>query len=239
MKKSSKSIAVCFVAAIFVLYFPAKAFATTVTVDFDAALTGVGSDPASDFDSDGMADGDEFAVLSTLLANDTIDLSSGTATGQVQAGVKQADVYNAWIQNQAQMATDLGATFAAYTVPFAGFMTLADPATVTALTAYVAQFSVTLDSNTYDLTQSAFLSAGGDADGDGYTNKEEYDAFIAAKSRATYVSAALDPATTPPPPPTNTIPTVPSGAPATDALGLGLLTLVVGGSGALLIRRKK
>jgi len=245
MKYSSKVLAVCFVAVLVMFYYSKTVFASTVTVDFDTAISGTGGDPADDFDSDTLADGDEFAVLSTLLADDTIDLSSGAATGQVQAGVAQADVYNAWIANQTQMSNDLaplGNTGAAFVDPFAAFMTLADPATVTALVGVVGGYGITLDPGNYDLTQADFLSAAGDADGDGYTNKEEYDAFIAAKARSTFVNAALDPTVTPsvtPPPPPSSIPTVPSGAPATDALGLGLLTLVLGGSGALLIRRKK
>jgi len=171
MKYSSKVLAVCFVAVLVMFYYSKTVFASTVTVDFDTAISGTGGDPADDFDSDTLADGDEFAVLSTLLADDTIDLSSGAATGQVQAGVAQADVYNAWIANQTQMSNDLaplGNTGAAFVDPFAAFMTLADPATVTALVGVVGGYGITLDPGNYDLTQADFLSAAGDADGDGY-----------------------------------------------------------------------
>lgn len=51
-----------------------------------------------------------------------------------------------------------------------------------------------LPSNPDDLVSlPAFLGPNGDADGDGYTNRQEYNAYAGAKDAGEYVAAALDP----------------------------------------------
>lgn len=154
----------------------------------------------------GVLDSAELAIVYECLHNETLNLS---ATG----GITHAQVVAAYEHNHAQILADLGGVDgrALLSVPgmdvmMAGFMTLGDSGStlipvllMTAVSEYIQFPGVTIPAVTsYNCTLARFLGTNGDADGDGFTNREEYNEFYSAGGREMYVKAALDPTITPP-----------------------------------------
>ena len=164
----------------------------------------------------------EIAVVSTLLGRPDLDLSSGTAEGQVARGVKASDVVAAVNGNhevlRGAVCIESGSLLplpplAEGSPPdlmaraLGAYMVIGDPGSVNTVKLYVKFIGFCPESQV-DAVMSHFvrlpeiLGPEGDADGDGFTNRQEYVAFSHQGSEA-YVSAALDPMTKPEvPPPT-------------------------------------
>jgi len=168
---------------------------TAITVDFDAAMTGLRFNPAtldSNLDanntSNGMLDADEMALVAAVLANASLNLTS-------TSGVNATAVRAAFEQARASVRTDLKALLATY------------PTAVDVAAGYVMLGKGSFDS--YDKMSAGFgaplkgdyslalqlgrwLAFDGDADGDGIRNVDEYRATI-SQGRAAFLKAALDP----------------------------------------------
>lgn len=173
-----------------------RAYATAVTVDFAAAMDATGLDSDSQdgnanpaLDPNGMLDSAEMALVSAILANASLDLSGS-------GGVDHTSVHNAWTQALSSATTDLSGALGIYpqigTVA-AGYAMLG-PDSFAAINAFTTGYTFPLTS-TYALALAldGFLGPDGDADGDGYTNIEEYDAYFPGGGTSGYVAAALDP----------------------------------------------
>ena len=153
----------------------------------------------------GMLDSCEFALIHACIHDEYLDLS---ATG----GATHAIARDAWELNLAQMGSDLGGEYGrtAAIIPgvdtlLAGFMTLGDPTSTMIPVLLVAAVSLVMELPPgVSVPQLAdyvplgdWFGADGDADGDGYTNREEYDFFMPLGGKDLYVMGALDPAATP------------------------------------------
>ncbi len=149
----------------------------------------------------GMLDSCELALIRACLNNPSLNLS---ATG----GVTHAITAQAWARNLAQMRQDLGGegslallVLRGIDSVLAGFMVLGDqissmlPVLLVIAAGSFDEFP--LDLHTPELSSYTLLpqyfSYYGDADGDGYTNQQEYDYFMSRGGRDLYVMAALDP----------------------------------------------
>lgn len=156
-----------------------------VSVDFDAALTGAGQNPATyNANGNSMLDSDELALLSLILGN-----TSKPSHNAIHA---------AWNQNLAQMTTDLGPFAPVYATPLAGYMTLGDSASVAFVVALAASVTITVTPANYDLSQSVVLADSADPDADSLTNQVEYTAIPgsggpSSAKRAQYLVDALTP----------------------------------------------
>ncbi len=163
-----------------------------------------GIDPIQ-IDGNGLLDSYEFELIQACLRNATLDLSQ---TG----GVTHEMLATAWANNLSQIQNDLGGEggLAAVILPgmdtvLAGFMTLGDPvssllpvlliAAAQAMDEFPVDVEIPVLAN-YVLLPD-FLGLDGDADGDGFTNREEYDFFVPLGGRDYYVMAALDPSIVP------------------------------------------
>jgi len=158
-----------------------------------------------DIVGNGLLDSCEFGLIHACLHDEYLDLS---ATG----GVTHAIARDAWELNLAQMGSDLGgeggratALVAGVDTLLAGFMTLGDPTSTMIPVLLVAAVSLLMELPPgVSVPQLAdyvplgdWFGADGDADGDGYTNREEYDFFMPLGGKDLYVMGALDPAATP------------------------------------------
>ncbi len=153
----------------------------------------------------GMLDSFEEGVISACLENPALDCS---ATG----GITHAIVAAAWQRNYAQMHSDLGGDGNRFDkmIPgvetlLAGMMTEGDFGSSRLPVLLMGAVSVFIqlpagtsvpDPANYTLL-GEYLGPNGDADGDGSTNRQEYDFFMPMGGRAMYVMAVLDPAMTP------------------------------------------
>ncbi len=151
-----------------------------------------------------MLDDCELGLVYTVLHDPAIDLS---ATG----GLTHAQVLEAWQHNIERMRSDVGGADSrvCVSVPgidtmLAGFMTLGDSGSTaipTLLVAAVGAFiefpgaTVPMAANYICLANK--LGPAGDADGDGFTNRQEYDYFFPQGGKDAYIAAALDPNTVP------------------------------------------
>jgi len=123
--------------------------------DFNGPLV-----PGPNLGPNGILDSDEFALLADAVGSHSSPLhEDGCAAFQA---------------NYAQATIDLPA---GYRETVAAYFTLGDTDSVTAMVAFFAFFLIELDPADYDLSQATFLGPNGDADGDGLTNKQEYDAI--------------------------------------------------------------
>ena len=166
-----------------------------VAVDYDTILSGAGLNPAStDGNGDGsgnpngILDSDELALVSWVLAD--------TSRPHHDA------VHAAYTQNVAQMNTDLGPFAAIYGPPLAGYMILGDAGTIARATAILGSVGKTLTLASYDVSLASLLSVGGDFDGDGQTNLQEYEAISGTggpgtQKRADYLTAVVTAPITP------------------------------------------
>lgn len=153
-----------------------------------------------------MLDDYELALVTKCLEDDTINFTS-------RGGVSHAMVAAAWQQNQARMLNDLGGTngrilkgIPGLDVLLAGFMTLgdSDSTAVPILLLTAVGYVITLPPGVstpmpmnYTMLGDYFGPAG-DADGDGTSNRREYEYYASLGGKALYVQAALDPEMEPP-----------------------------------------
>ncbi len=160
-----------------------KASAQAIIVDFDAAITSTTEDPATfEGNVNSILDSDEFALLAAILAD----------TGKPQHTAVRA----AWVQNRAQMTSDLGIFDSIYGTALAGYMTLGDATSVAAVVALAGGAGVTINPADYDLTQSVVLAYNADPDSDSLDNTTEYTAIAgtggpSSAKRAQYIVDAL------------------------------------------------
>jgi len=162
---------------------------------------GISIDPPG-AEGNGLLDSYEMALIRACLYDEYLELSAF-------GGVTHAMVQAAWENNYAHMHSDLGGDggLAAPIVPgidtlMAGFMTIGDSTLPVLLVAAVsALMDLPPGMSVPDPADYAclgeFFGADGDADGDGYTNREEYDFFVPLGGREMYVMGALDPAAAP------------------------------------------
>jgi len=166
-----------------------------------------------DVHGNGMRDCDsEMGIISAVLADESLDL---TATG----GLTHAMVYDAWVANEATFAACVGPYWALVgsLLPglpeiLLGYMTIGDGAyeedpedvyNITGSGGFCAGLLTLLAEN--DLLEDPslagienyerlvdYLAPEGDADGDGFTNWDEYQLFGLTKGAEEYVEAALD-----------------------------------------------
>lgn len=191
------------IAAFLLLRAPPKA--DSATVDFDAALRGVKFDPTQDHNGatgeNGIPEGFEMALLAAILKNPALDLSA-------RGGVSHDAVQKAYVQANASALADAGAlTLLWPTTPevIAGY-TLLGQDSHAAIKSMTAGFGAPLQGDySLALALDRYLSAEGDADGDGFSNRQEYHASR-EQGREAYVRAALDPEQRPTPEQLATLP---------------------------------
>lgn len=172
-------------------------------LDPETADLNGGADPETmTFYGNGMLDcAYELGVLRQILDTETLDLSG---TG----GVQYEQVFEANRNNRLQLVADIGPTNASLVNGLApgllevaaAYITLGDEGSTGFITALMdiineVQYVGTLHLEQYTRLPE-FLSADGDADGDGATNREEYEAYYQYGSEA-YVTYALNPAVYP------------------------------------------
>lgn len=167
-----------------------------------ADLNGVSDPETMTFNGNGMLDcAYEMGVLRRILDTPTLDLSG---TG----GVQYEQVFQANRNNRLQIVADIGETNASLVNGLAPgllevvavYMTLGDEGSIGFITSLMeiineVQYVGTLHLEQYTRLPE-FLSAEGDADGDGATNREEYEAYYQYGPDA-YVTYALNPAVYP------------------------------------------
>lgn len=149
----------------------------------------------------GMLDSCELAMIRACLRATTLDLSG---TG----GLTHTMVVDAWNHNLTQMTADMGGAngrlekmLPGISTLFAGLMTLGDSASTqlpillaTLVSSYTAlPAGVSAPSIENYICLGDYLAAAGDADGDGATNKQEYNYYYPEGGKLGYISAALDP----------------------------------------------
>jgi len=167
-----------------------------------ADLNGVSDPETMTFNGNGMLDcAYEMGLLRRILDTPTLDLSG---TG----GVQYEQVFQANRNNRLQIVADIGETNASLVNGLAPglleivavYMTLGDEGSIGFITGLMeiineVQYVGTLHLEQYTRLPE-FLSAEGDADGDGATNREEYEAYFQYGPDA-YVTYALNPAVYP------------------------------------------
>lgn len=169
--------------------------AAPVTVDFDAAMRGLGFAPATtDGNKDassagnGILDADELALVAKILATPALDLSKA-------GGVSHKAVREAWVQAHASAVVDMGklsSTYPTAATVAAGYAMLGK-ASYSSYNDMSTTFGAPLAGDySKALALSRHLAFDGDADGDGVSNVAEYAAHKAA-GRAAYLRAVLDP----------------------------------------------
>ena len=150
----------------------------------------------------GMLDLYEFMLIDTFLNRPELDLSA-------QGGPSHQTVMNAWNKNLSQIQLTLGGAggLADTILPgldtvLAGYMTLGDSNSISLTTslvlalAMIEEFPTNINIGGLNPAQFDFLNQwfamNGDADGDGFTNEEEY-AYFAVDGLEAYIAAALNP----------------------------------------------
>lgn len=182
---------------------PPFAIALFDLLDPETADLNGGADPETmTFNGNGMLDcGYELGVFRRILDTETLDLSS---TG----GVQYEQVYEANRNNRLQLVADIGASNAAIVNGIApgllevaaAYITLGDEGStgfIVGLMDIINEVQYVGDLNlALYVRLPEFLSAEGDADGDGATNREEYEAYYQYGPDA-YVTYALNPSVFP------------------------------------------
>jgi putative intracellular protease/amidase len=175
---------------------PAQRGVAPIVVDFDAAMQALNFAPATtDATPDGastgnrMIDAHELALLGAILSNPALDLKKG-------GGVDHATVRAAFLQAKASATADLAALTGRYPTAVdvaAGYALLGKPS-FESFSTMTKGFGAPLTGDyALALGVGGKLAHGGDADGDGVSNRAEYQAQI-GKGRAAYLAAALNPA---------------------------------------------
>lgn len=169
-----------------------------VSCDFDQPITryfeAVGGLNADVLDS-GMPDSYQLALLRAVLEDETIDLG-------YSAGITHAQAQAIWQSNALQLLRDAhGDEHCTHTDAFllvVGVLSYLNNGNFFAINTLLTGSGMgPLAADDYDLALSAFIPAAGDADGDTFTNLQEYQAFGVTKSREAYIEAALDPTIVP------------------------------------------
>ncbi len=149
----------------------------------------------------GLLESCEFGLIRACLRDPDLDL-------RAFGGISHEVLLAAWEQNLAQMRTDLGGVdglalsvlrgldsiLSAYFLLGDSVSRLLPPTLVFAAASY-EEFQLDLvvpDPMNYRMLPR-FLAFNGDADGDGYTNQQEYDYFMPLGGRDLYIQAALTP----------------------------------------------
>jgi putative intracellular protease/amidase len=168
-------------------------------VDFDVAMKGLRFDPAKadgNLDAKGKANGlldaDEMALVAAVLNNPTLDL-------RASGGVDYQSTAAAYAQAVTSAAVDtrrLAKAYPTVATVVAGYALLGE-GSFKAFNAMTTAFGAPLNGDyALALQLDRYFSPSGDADGDGASNRAEYDAFR-KNGRDAYVRAALDPAVKP------------------------------------------
>lgn len=169
--------------------------ADSVSIDFNSVLRGVEFDPASlDFNGEGtaigngMLDAAELALVAAVLADPKIDFSETN-------GVSHDAVYAGYLQAKQSAETDLQSLLSSWSTSIdlgIGYALLGRTS-LTKLSNMSASFGAPMNGD-YSLATTAgeYLAGSGDADGDGFTNSEEFRVF-GRSSVQEYVDAALNP----------------------------------------------
>lgn len=158
-------------------------------------------EPDIEIYGNGMLESCEFGLIRACLRNPDLDL-------RPFGGISHDILRAAWEQNLAQMRVDLGGVdglalsvlrgldsiLSAYFLLGDNVSRLLPSALVFAATSYEEiQLELTVPDPMNYRMLSRFLAFNGDADGDGYTNQEEYDYFMPLGGRDLYIQAALTP----------------------------------------------
>lgn len=159
----------------------------------------------------GLLDADELALVAEVLNNMTLDLRRS-------GGVTHEAVIAAFVRAELKARSDLAplaSTWPQAPRVAAGYAMLGE-GSFRAFAAMTEAFGAPLASD-YEqaATLGRFFGPEGDADGDGVTNHDEYNATI-GQGRAAYLAAALDPTIRPAARPE----TAESAAPARSTIGL-------------------
>jgi putative intracellular protease/amidase len=193
--------------------------AASPPVDFDAAVVGLRFKPDkldgnldASAKANGLLDVEEMALVAAVLNDPTFDLSA-------RGGASHAQARAAYDQALASATTDAARLLKSYpTAPVvvAGYAMLGE-GSFKAFDRMTTAFGAPLKGGyTLAIAQGRFFSADGDADGDGASNRAEYQAFR-KDGRAAYVKAALDPTIAP------TAAASPAAAPAAQRRVIGIV----------------
>ncbi|MCA9199611.1 MAG: hypothetical protein KDA87_18845, partial [Planctomycetales bacterium] len=159
--------------------------------DFDLAIREVNFDPLGDANGEagenGIPDSVEMALVAHILSCPELDLSS-------QNGVCYRDVQAAWEQAYASARQDIQVHMQQWPhLPtlIAGYVMVGTPDSFKAVDRMTTSFGTPLRGDySAALALGHHLGPEGDADGDGFTNRQEYHAF-GRQDRTQYVNAAL------------------------------------------------
>lgn len=173
----------------------AKEAPEATPVDFNHALHTLNFDTADDSNGatggNGIPEGAEMALVAAILSNKELDLSSG-------GGVTHEAVRKAYEQTVVNVRNDLGRLLIVWPSAdqaIAGYVMLGADS-FAAISRMSTGFGAPLQGDySAALALDKFLSAGGDADGDGVSNASEY-AAVASRDEGEYIAAALDPSRT-------------------------------------------
>lgn len=153
----------------------------------------------------GLLDSCEFGLIQACLRDNALDLSA-------YGGVTHAMVSAAWQNNLLQMREDLGGSgslalsvlrgldsiLAAYFILGDTISSLLPPMLIFAASNYNEfPLDLTVPDRVNYVMMPNHMGLHGDADGDGFTNKQEYDFFMPIGGRVLYIQAALNPGITP------------------------------------------
>jgi len=176
-------------------------YADSIQTDFDAALVELNFDPGN-LDGNGIEQGTgnsiqdaiEMALIAEILVDETLDLSNS-------GGVDHERVHAAYSQALKSANADMQlllATWPSAARVNAAYAMLGNDG-YNFISSMSAAFGAPMNGD-YSLALSldSFLGGNGDADGDGFSNREEYFAFGSVNTQ-TFVNAALDPQITPMP----------------------------------------
>lgn len=138
----------------------------------------------------GMPDAAEFYLLQAILKERGLDLSA-------RGGVVNDAVWAAWSANVTRAQTDLPGQDARIIRTVAAYMTLGDFGSAATIEDMVESHisGASVDPANYDNSQRSFLAAGEDADNDGATNLQEWQAASPGgglANLAAFASAATD-----------------------------------------------
>ncbi|MEL7060386.1 MAG: DJ-1/PfpI family protein [Acidobacteriota bacterium] len=170
----------------------------TEAVDFTAALRGMMFDPAT-------ADGNGGPGLAPNGLLDAVELEligavlNGSASLPAAAdGPDVASIFREVLAATQQDLAPLTASFPSAPLGVAGYLMIGTDASIESIAAMTANFGAPLADATQSKTRElgGLFGPDGDADGDGFTNRQEYVGMIDQGTEA-YILAALDPTQTP------------------------------------------
>nr|MBP8132333.1 hypothetical protein [Candidatus Hydrogenedentota bacterium] len=157
----------------------------------------------------------ELGLIRAVLQDPSFDLSSGSAPGQVRPGVTYDITMQGLHVNRTRLYADVGPDALALLEAFglgyladglvdlmSSFLILGDDlssGSVIFLFGLIGEYAANPNPDPRSFVNlPTYYAWFGDADGDGYCNRLEYDAFYDAGDPSLYVTAALDPTIVPP-----------------------------------------